>query len=409
VLGLVAALPTTFTSLAQAAARYLHSGGRRARRFIAACWTGQGAVLALIGSCALLGTDRATVLLCALAALAFSLGGLAVPMWTALVFRTVPRGSRGRFFGLRATMQQTGVLGAIVAGGFLLSRAQAVGTEAWGFVEIFVLAGVARVAGVAMLFATAAPVTTAARPAPSGRRGPWLGSHRFRRLAFYLWGLRFGTSVAVPCFVPYMVRELRWPYLQVAVILAVPALVKTLTVRGWGRLADRVGPGPLLRASGWLVVPSAALWLVSDSPWWIVLAQVYSGIVWGAQELAQASAILETTRGRERSVGLFNFVDGAMIVAGSLAGGTLAWWLDGVRPLASGFLFAMAASSVLRALPAIVLLWRIRGIGRPRWSHVALPLRVWAIRPSRGATLRPWPDIEPDTAGEAPPSRDGDL
>jgi MFS family permease len=404
VLGLVAALPTTVASTAQAAARHLHAGGAGARRFIAGCWTAQGAALALIGSCAFIAPDAAIVALCGLAATAFALGGLSVPAWTTLVFHAVPRGSRGWFFGLRGVMQQAGVLVAIVGGGLLLARSRVTGVEAWGFVQLFIVAGVARAAGAAMLAGIAEPVAAAPRPVARSNGGPWLGSHRFRRLAFYLWGLRFGTSVATPCFVPYMLRELQWSYLRVAVILAVPALVKTLTVRGWGRLADRVGPGPMLRASGWLVVPSAALWLVSESPWWIAAAQVYAGLVWGAQELAQASAIVETTHGRERSVGLFNFVDGGMIVTGSLAGGVLAWLLDGARPFGSGFLFAMAASTALRAAPAVALLWRVRGIGRPRWSHVALPLQLWAIRPSRGPTVRPWPDLPPE--GSEPAERE---
>src|SRR2546425_7635593 len=59
------------------------------------------------------------------------------------------------------------------------------------------------------------------------------------------------------------------------------------------------------------------------------------------------------------------------------------------------------------------LLSRVRGIGRPPFSHLMLPLRVWTVRPTRGLTLRLWEGIAvvtprrlrrggPGRAGRAP-------
>jgi len=394
-LGIVAALPTTVTAVSQAAARRLNAGVRSARRFIAVSWSIQSAALALVGASVLVPRPLRIVSICVLATAAFAAAGVSIPRWTRLVFHSVPKTARGRFFGLRATLQQVGVLVAIAGGGLLLAACRRSGFEAAGFVWLFVAAGTLRLGGVAFRFKQLDPPPHAPEPARP-RRLPRLGSAKIRRLAFYLWGLRFGTSVATPCFVPYMLRELEWSYFQVSVILATPALVKALTVRGWGRVADRVGPGPLLRASGWFVVPSAALWMLSTDPWWIALAQVYGGLAWGAQELAQASALVETTRGRESVIGLYNFVEGATIVVGSLVGGCLIWVLDSATSIGSGYLAVMGASTVLRAVPAATLLWRVRDIGRPLRSHLLLPLRLWAVRPTRGASLRPWTDLPDD-------------
>lgn len=159
-------------------------------------------------------------------------------------------------------------------------------------------------------------------------------------------------------------------------------------MRAWGRVADRAGPGPLLRAMGWIVAIIPALWLISRSPWWILVAQIFSGLVWGAFELAQASALLQTTRARERNVAFFNLVDGGAILGGSLLGGAIVMVFDGMG--FSGYRAAMASSAALRAAPAALLLWRVRGIGRPPWSHLRMPLRFWAVRPTRGMALRPW-------------------
>jgi predicted MFS family arabinose efflux permease len=214
------------------------------------------------------------------------------------------------------------------------------------------------------------------------------GSDRFRRLALYLWALHFATHVSTPFFVPYMLDDLHWSYARIGLLLAVPAVVKILTVRAWGRIADRFGPGPLLRLAGWLVMPVPALWIVSESPWWILVAQAASGLSWGAFEVAQASALLQVTRGRSGAIGVFNLIDGSAILAGSLVGGVVVGFARGFG--GSGYIAALLASAVLRLFAAGTLLRRVRGIGRPDWRHNDLPLRLWAFRPSRGFSLRPW-------------------
>jgi hypothetical protein len=215
---------------------------------------------------------------------------------------------------------------------------------------------------------------------------PARASRKFRRLSTYLWSLHLATYVSSPFFVPYMLRDLRLPYLLVGTLIAVPAVVKVCTLRLWGRVADRVGPGAVLRTTGWLVAVVPALWLVSRSPLWILAAQIYSGLAWGAFELAQASSILQTTRGRERQVAWFNAVDGGLLICGSLIGGTVVNLVNARG--GPGYLAAMALSTLLRVVPALAILWRLRGIGRPAFSHLMLPLRVWTVRPTRGLTLR---------------------
>lgn len=401
-LGLVAALPTSATALGQAVARRAGAGARSARAFIAGAWSLQAVGYGLLGLCAFLPAPWSVAGLCALIALGWGCGGAAVPSWTSLVSRTIAPARHGWFFGLRGAAQQVGVLVAILGGGFLLARFEVPGFQAGGYLVLFVLAGVARLAGTTLLTGVA---QVGSSPAASSR---WRGfegltsSAKLRRLAYYLWVLHFATHIATPFFVPYMLADLRLSYAQVGLLLSVPAIVKIGTVRMWGRLADRIGPGPLLRRSGWLVAPVPALWLFSRSPWWILVAQVASGLVWGVFELAQASALLQTTRGRPGAITSFNVVDGGAILAGSLTGGAIVRLSEMLG--SSGYTTAMACSALLRALPAGILLWRVRDIGRPRWSHLRMPLRLWAIRPTRGMSLRPWEEIPPEPeAGEGDP------
>jgi MFS family permease len=393
ILGLAGTLPTAATAVSQVVAARVVAGARGARAFIAKTWLLQALALAVVGCFALLPRYPALPLVCGGAIVAWFLGGLSVPAWTSLVSRTVPRPQHGWFFGLRGAAQQAGVVSAILGGGALLSATNSVGRASLGFLLVFGLAGVFRAVGTGLLLGVPERSRSHQLP-PLGALFITLKvSSEFRRLALYLWTLHFATWVAAPFFLPYMLRDLGLGYREVGLLIAVPAIVKILTMRSWGRLADRVGPGPLLRSMGWCVLPVSAMWLLSDNVWWIAFAQLYAGLAWGAFELAQASALLLTTRGREGTIALFNLVDGGAMILGSVVGGLIVMGAD--RVIGTGFLAAIAVSTIFRALAAVLLLPRVRRIGMPEWSHRKIPLRLWGVRAARGATFRPWADLPP--------------
>lgn len=393
VLGLVGTLPTAATALSQIVAARAVAGARGARAFISRTWLLQACTLTIVGCFALLPAHLAIPLVCGGATLAWFLAGLSVPAWTSLVSKTVPRRQHGWFFGLRGTVQQIGVVVAILGGGVLLSVSESEGKASLGFLAVFGLAGMFRVIGSGLLIGV--PEHSRSRQGPPLRSlsEELKTSAKFRRLALYLWTLHFATWVAAPFFLPYMLRDLAFSYEQVGLLIATAGVVKVLTIRLWGRLADRVGPGPLLRGMGWCLWSVPAMWLLSGNVWWIAFAQVYSGLIWGGHELAQASALLQTTRGRESTVALFNLVDGGVMIMGSVVGGLIV--MVGDKISAVGFLVAIGASTGLRALSAILLVRRVRGIGMPRWSHLRIPLRLWGVRAGRGATFRPWAELPP--------------
>jgi MFS family permease len=386
-LGLVATLPTAATASAQALARRVRTGAGGALALLSWTWSAQAIGYAALALCALLAAPWSVAVLALVAFLTWGFGGLSVPAWTALVSRVVPRPQHGWFFGLRGSAQQAGVLAAILSGGWLLAWVGRTAGEALAFALLFLAAGLARASGAALLARVPEPVRAGAeRPRAAPPLAGARTTRKFRRLALYLWALHLATHVSTPFFVPYMLRDLGFSYGLVGVLLAIPATVKIATLRFWGRVADRVGPGPMLRTSCWLVSVVPALWLVPGGAWWIALAQVFSGLTWGAFELAQASSILQATRGREREVALLNVVDGGMLIAGSLIGGAVVNLFAG--PGRSGYLAAMLVSAVLRLVPSVGMFIQVRGLGRPAWSHLAIPLKVWSVRPTRGITFR---------------------
>ena len=277
--------------------------------------------------------------------------------------------------------------------GFFQSVAQGLGETYLSALMVWLGAGgvILGLAGTMPTAATAFSQVAAARFA-AGARGA-------RAFIARTWVLQGAALAALGCFA-LLPSTVAVPLICAGAVtawflagLSVPAIVKALTMHWWGRVADRVGPGPLLRSMGWYILPVSAMWLVSGSVWWIAVAQVYAGLAWGALELAQASALLQTTRGREDAVALFNVVDGGVIILGSLVGGLIVTGADHL--IGVGFLAAIAASTVLRALASILLLRRVRTIGIPRFSHRAIPMRLWGVRAARGATFRPWGELPP--------------
>jgi MFS family permease len=402
-LGLIGTLPTAASAFSQTLAARVGAGVRGARAFISTSWILQGAALAALGAFALLPAPSAVPLVCATAGVAWFLAGVSAPAWTSLVARTVPRDRHGRFFGLRGAAQQTGVVIAILGGGLLLSATSSAGRIPLGYVLVFGLAGLSRAIGAGFLLAVPEPRREPRRLAARKKFVIPATSAKFRRLAAYLWALHFATWVAAPFFLPYMLRELQLDYGTVALLVAIPAVVKALSMSWWGRLADRVGAGTLLRSMGWFVLPVSAMWLLSGNPWWIVVAQLYAGLAWGAFELAQSSALLQTTRGREETIAWFNAVDGGVMILGSLVGGMIVTGAG--RLIGSGFLAAIAASTLLRALAAILLLRGVRWVGLPGFSHHGMPLRMWGVRATRGATFRPWAELATPADSDLAPRR----
>jgi MFS family permease len=403
ILGLAGTIPTAVNAFSQVLAARGSVGARGARAFIARAWLLQGLTLGSLGCLALLPPSLAVPFLCGGAVLTWVFGGLSVPAWTWLISRTVPRVEQGRFFGLRGAAQQTGVVLAILAGGWLLSATSSTGRTALGFVLVFAVAGLFRVAGTGLLAGVPERRRSSEQPPVRSLLEVFKASAKFRRLAAYSWSLHFATWVAAPFFLPYMLRDLHLDYSTVGLLMAVPAIVKALTMRWWGGVADRIGPGPLLRRMGWVLLPVSAMWLFSGNVGWIVAAQAYAGLAWGGMELALASALLQTTRGREDAIALFNVVDGAVMIFGSAVGGLIVMGAEHV--LGVGFLAAIAASTILRFLAAVLFLPRVRSIGSPAFSHRRIPMRLWGVRAARGATFRPW--VEPSTPGKGSNGGDG--
>jgi MFS family permease len=124
--------------------------------------------------------------------------------------------------------------------------------------------------------------------------------------------------------------------------------------------------------------------MVSDSFWYLLLAQFFAGLLWAAYELATFLLLLETIPQHERTsvMSLYNMANAGAMVAGATVGGFVLHQL-GLGHAA--YLWVFGGSLVLRA-GTIALLARLHP---PACFPDAVRIIPTAVRPSSGAMSEP--------------------
>jgi MFS family permease len=326
------------------------------------------------------------VLVFVTAAAYWAVGMAAGPAWNAWVGQLVPERIRSRYFAWRTWATQVGTLGGLLLGGVLLEVTRAAGRALWGFAALFTIAALARA-----LSARWISSQSEEHPPVDGERrvGVLDLLRRFRhspdgRLILYLISLTATVNVAGPYFNPYMLKHLMLSYTDYTWLIGASFVAKILALAVLSKVSVQVGPRRLLRAGGFGIMITPALWLISSQYYYLVALQVFSGVCWGISEFATFLLLLETIREDERTslLTIHNFANSLAMVGGSLLGGVLfaalGQGIDGYRAL-------FIASTLARAA-AMILLVRVTGIDVP---VVRLIVRTISVRPWEGGLGRP--------------------
>ncbi len=310
-------------------------------------------------------------------------GMLIGPPWGAWMASLVGGARRERYFAGRSGAVHLALLVAFGGAGWLLWRAQALGQPA--LPTLGVLNGAAVVARGLSAVALALQPDPEARP--PARRYDWrqiaLAARTAQwRPASYIALLMFGAHMAVPFFTPYMLRVLALDYAHYAALLAVPIVTKVLVSPFLYRAATALGMRSLLATATALVALVAWLWSRGTSFEDLVIAQVTSGVAWGAFEYASYQLLLSGSRPalQVEFLSLANSMIGAAQLSGALVGASLL----SMAGLAHQQVFLVSA--IGRALPVgLVFLWI------PLSAPIVRRLfwRVVSVRPAGGTLRRP--------------------
>jgi MFS family permease len=368
------------------------------RRWVVLCALLQAASFIPLCAAALHGSLSALGLL--LIATFYWAAGMATgPAWTTWVGTLIPRSMRSRFFARRTRFAQVAMLLGLLAGGALLHVAEHRGLQLYAFAALFAAAGLARLWSSWLLAHQSEPdPLVEAAPLAHGMAGPARVPGN-RRLIGYLLALQVGVQIAAPYFTPYMIgaHALHLSYGAYMGLIAAAFISKILALPWLGHFAAQRGARRLLRLAGCTVVPLPALWTISNHYGFLLGIQLFSGVAWGAHELATFLLFFDAIRAEQRTRVLtwYNLANATAVVIGTSLGALLLRD-QGLNFAGYAVLFWISASA--RALTLPLLAWLPDAHGA-----AAVPaMGILAARPSAGSIDRPVLADQPDSPLERP-------
>ena len=321
-------------------------------------------------------------------------GQAAGTAWSSWYGDLIPREIRGTYFARRNGFVHLATCIGLVTGGLVLQHMEpgaagdvARGAGGAGYRLVFLLAAGARLVSVVLLAISPEPPFRGLSNAPQTVR--FLATGRGGR-AWRLLGtgalLQFMVYIASPYFGPFMLKELRFSYLQYMVSSVTVVTGKFCLLRAWGRMVDAHGARQAYTLAALLVAVVPLPWLWAKGLLWIVPAQALSGFSWAGYEVAYFSTMLDSSTKRTRPYvfALQSVLNGTAQLLGGLLGVAL-------LAAAHGSYRALFAASLLARFAVAAVAPRL--VPPPRKSRPigrrALFLRMIGIRPHGGAVHRP--------------------
>jgi len=383
--GLVATVPMLIGAVLQLISPYVVRRLRSHRRWVVLCATIQALAFVPLFGAAVAGRMPMLVVF-AVASVYWATGQAGGASWNTWVGGLVPERLRNHYFAKRTLIAQFGLLAGFLLGGMTLQAGTSLGEPLLPFALLFLVAGGSRLVSARFL-------SRQSEPNPPGgelwslRPGQLLVQAQHQRIAkilLYMLAVQTSVQIAGPYFTPYMLRHLMFSYADFVALICAAYVAKILALSLMGRLADRWGAKRLLWIGGLAISPISALWILSDSFYFLLGLQVLSGIAWAGYELAMLLLFFESIPSRQRVAILtvFNLANAAAVVFGSLLGGV---WLAAMGATTQAYLALFVVSGVAR-LTALLLLVRIPHVAlRP----FTLATGAMTLRPSMGSMERP--------------------
>lgn len=325
--------------------------------------------------------------------------GAIIPVWNSLIGDLVPAGIRGRFFGQRNRLTGMSTFISLLIAGVLLHIFEKTGNLMWGFFVIFSAAFLARMNSIRWLSRYDDPeFQIAPDQVFSFRQFLKRSPHsNFAKFVFFIGAISFSVAFSGPYFALYMLRDLQFPYVEFTAVIAVSNISQFLTFRYWGGLSDRFGNKKILNVCGWGVALVPMFWLVSHHILYLVVIQIYGGVVWSGFNLAASNFIFDavTPPKRARCVAYQGLVNGVFVFIGSVLGGYAAGHLPqnvilGPWTWSPPFMLPVIflLSGIMRLIAAGIFLRKFKEV-RPvePIRHRDLIFRISHIRPIAGATF----------------------
>ncbi len=333
-----------------------------------------------------LGAARVWVLL-GIICLYFALNYLPIPAWTSWMRDLVDENRRGAYFSRRNRVSNFIALLSIIVAGVILELFQV--RSHLGFFLIFGLAFLGSIGSTIFLsLKYDVPYTEP----PRDREGFFHFSvqmfrSNYGRFVLYNFSLYIGVFVAGPFFVPYMLKDLGFSYVQFMIATALVVLVKFVTLPMWGELSDRYGNKRILVLASVFISILPFLWMSSRAFWWICLVQAAGGLAWAGFDISALNFAYDVLPSEKvtRHTSYLIFYRGLAVFAGGLIGGLLIRQFSLFGSTYLGNFFLSGLFRVMVAIPFLFFLKEERSV--EHISYRQLMFKLMSVGPRRGLQL----------------------
>ncbi|TAJ94397.1 MAG: MFS transporter [Gammaproteobacteria bacterium] len=406
---LISTLPPLLGSIAQLISVWINRRIKVCKPIIIAGVTLQAGIWLPLIALLIARPDNAWLPLVVLLIFYYGASHLATPAWTRLMGDLVPERRRGRYFAYRNRVTSLINLVSMIAAGIILDVFDRTGSTVIGFTAIFSIAFVARMISVRHIRRMHEPqlhATTLENPGIVFNTVRHGGAGIF---TLYFVCMQMAVAVASPLFTVYMLRDLRFSYVEFMANMGAAVAIQFVTLNLWGRIGDIFGHRLILLLTGVGIPLLPLLWVVSGNFWYLLAVQAFSGLVWGGFNLACGNLLFDLVPAAQRVsyVAVHNVLYASGVFLGALLGMALidmiparaAWFGATVMtPLLNVFLI----STLLRFLVSLLFLGRIREhrkVRRPRLSS-ALIFRLTRYNAFMGAVYDFVTETKVDRGGE---------
>ena len=304
-IGVLASTPPLLGALSQGLGLHLYRKGYNRKSIIVVSALLQGLSWLFLSGLAFSGAHGGVWVwvLLALWILYASSGNVGAPVWNSLIGDLVPARIRGEYFGFRNQRSGWILVASMLLGGWILSTATQNQVEMYGFGSLFLIAGLSRLASTLWL----------SRYEDTGHKFSSelhftffdfikkLPSSNFAKFVLFWSSMNAASNFSGAFFTLYVLRELKFSYFQLSILVTAQSLVQYYCIRNWGKLSDEFGNRRILSFCGWGVCFSGIMWLASSNFWVMLIIASYSGLVWSGFGLAGSNFLFDAVTPARRA------------------------------------------------------------------------------------------------------------
>ncbi len=326
------------------------------------------------------------IILIALFSLYAIFGFFLGPALTSWMGDLVPENERGIFFGNRGRIIGFITLVASLAAGFFLDIFPK-NRVFIGFSILFLVAFLARLASVYFMGKKYEPKLVLKKKLQFSfieflKKMPF---NNFGKFAIYSSLINFAVYVAAPFFSVYMLKDLQLSYTKYTIAIITSGVATLIGLPLWGKFGDKYGNIRALKICGFLIPLVPLLWVFSSNFYYIILIQIYAGLVWSGFNLSTTNFIFDSTSVQRRATcDAYNTI---LMGFGAFVGATLGGYLATNLEISfmNVFFFIFIVSTILRFSISAIMLPKIKEVRKVKRTAL---LDIIGISHNRGFAHR---------------------